>query len=83
MYGDTITDYYRIYSVDPTTNKFAILSSGEQVRAYKYTSYLDKGTTGTYKFCVSSVSKNNAESPISDTVFVQMQAADTNPSPAK
>jgi hypothetical protein len=80
IYGDTITDYYKVYGADPVTNKFMLLSSGEPVRDHKYTYLMDKGNPGLYKFCVSSISKNNTESSMSDTVGVQRQNADL-PSP--
>ncbi len=77
--GDSLTDYYKVYAYDTQNNKLALISS-QEIRASNFDYKLQHGLAGKRKFCITAVSKINAESPFSDTVFVETPSIEL-PSP--
>ena len=76
MNGDSATDFYKLYVSDPVSNKLDAVVENKPLYKNSFTYVIDHGTAYNYKFCVSSVNKNNVESALSDTVFVRIPSVE-------
>ncbi len=74
--GDSLTDYYKVYLIDPVTYKVKPVNE-KPVRSNTYAYVINHGDGALYKFCVTSISKFNTESPVSDTVSVLVPRLET------
>jgi hypothetical protein len=70
MSGDTITDYYSIYSCNTTNYKLDLITP-QPVRGHSFIYQVRKGSAAVYKFCISATGKNKTEGRLSDTVAVK------------
>lgn len=69
--GDSITDGYKVYLLDPDNNRLVPVSD-QIIHSNNFTYTIQSSAEATYRFCVTSVSKNRSESGFSDTVSVQV-----------
>lgn len=67
--GDSLTDYYKVYTFDALNNKQTLVST-QELKSPEFDYVLQHAIAGVHKFCVLAVSKAGSESPLSDTLMV-------------
>ncbi len=76
MSGDSLTHHYKIYMFDNESNRFISIADKLPIKTTSYTHVIQPSTGGTYKFCVTGVSRTNVESVPGDTVIIQVPSLD-------
>ncbi len=74
MNGDSITDYFRVYTTEAMSGKMVPVTT-EPVRKNSYTYTADQSVTNSWRYSISAIGKNTVESDMSDTVTATTQVA--------
>jgi len=74
MSGDSITDYFRVYTLETMNGKMVPVTT-EQLRKSSYTYTADQAVANSWRYSVAAIGRNGVESDMSDTVTATMQTA--------
>jgi hypothetical protein len=70
--GDTLTESYQIYALNPVSNTFYLEMGIPPILTNHYDYDIQYSKASIYKFCISAISKYKTESVLSDTVSIMV-----------